>query len=215
MRSNGKRSVARARGRPSPDAAAQIDREILHAARDLFLSQGFERTSMAMVIRAAGVSKTTLYARYGTKVELFRATVLLTVERIANQTLSPAERKTFALGEGLRVFGRRTMRISMTPLWAGYERLVFTEGPRFPELVGGIAESIDLAIQTVCDFISQCAERDGFAVHDADGLATTYVLALRGFYARAALRGPPPTQLQIETFIDKLVDLLLAARASW
>jgi AcrR family transcriptional regulator len=215
VRSNGKRSVPRTRGRPSLEAAAGIDREILHAARELFLRHGFERTSMAMVIKAAGVSKTTLYTRYATKADMFRATVLLTVERIANQTLSPAERDAYSLAEGLRVFGRGAMRTAMAPLWSGYERLVYTEGPRFPELVDGVAERIDLSIQTVSRFISHCAERDGFQVHDPDGVGMTYIMALRGFYARAALRGQNPTEGQIDAFVDRLVDLLLAARESW
>lgn len=215
VRSNGKRKLGRARGRPSLDTAARIDCEILHAARQLFLSHGFERTSMAMVIKAAGISKTTLYARYATKADLFRATVLLTVKRIANQALSPTERNAYDLAEGLRVFGSNAMRISMAPLWAGYERLVSTEGLRFPELVEGIVERIDLGIETVSRFISHCAERDGFEVRDPDGVGMTYVMALRGFYTSTALRGRTPDDGEIDAFVDKLVDLLIAAREGW
>lgn len=94
-----KQPVARTRGRPSPETAARIDQEILLAARDLFFAQGYESTSMAMIVKAAGVSKTTLYARYATKADLFKATLDLAVDRIQRDYLSPKNRdKTLSAG---------------------------------------------------------------------------------------------------------------------
>lgn len=214
-KSDGKRTSVRTRGRPGPGMAAQIDQEILQAARELFLSHGYERTSMAMVTKAAGVSKTTLYARYANKADLFRASVLFTVERIANQVLNPSETRTHDLAEGLTKFGCDAMRISLAPLWSSYERLVYSEGLRFPELTEAIAERVDVGIRTVSRFISDCAQREGTTLLDPDRVATAYVMALRGFYAAAVLRGRNPTDEQIVVFIKDLVALLLAARASW
>lgn len=213
--SEGKRLPTRSRGRPSLETAAQIDREILHAARDLFLSHGYERTSMAMVTYAASVSKTTLYARYATKADLFRATVLLTVERIANQTLNTSGRDAHELEPGLKLFGYEAMRISLAPFWSGYERLVYSEGTRFPELTGAVVERTQVGIQTITAFIQACADREGALLTDPEGVAATYVLSLRGFYTAAVLRGLTPGEEEIRIFVDRLVGLLLASRAVW
>lgn len=213
--SEGKRTPTRSRGRPSLETAAQIDREILHAARGLFLSHGYERTSMAMVTYAASVSKTTLYARYATKADLFRATVLLTIERIANQTLNPVNRDALELEAGLKLYGYEALRISLEPFWSGYERLVYSEGGRFPELTGAVVERTDVGIQTIAAFIQVCADREGILLADPQGVATSYVLAVRGFYTVAVLRGLTPGEAEIRAFVDRLVELMMAARAVW
>jgi AcrR family transcriptional regulator len=213
--SDGKGTPTRSRGRPSLETAARIDREILHAARDLFLSHGYQRTSMAMVTCSAGVSKTTLYARYATKADLFRATVLLTVERNANQTLIREGRDAHELEPGLKLFGYEALRISLAPFWSSYERLVYSEGARFPELTGAVIERTEIGIQTIAMFIQACADRDGSMLTDPVGVAAAYVLSLRGFYTAAVLRGRTPGEEEIRIFVDRLVGLMMAARAVW
>lgn len=212
---DGKRMSPRTRGRPSPDAAAQIDREILDAARELFFTQGYEGTSMAMIVKAAAVSKTTLYARYSDKAALFRATVRQTVDRIANQSLKPAERISQDLVEGLEGFGRHAIAISTSPFWANYERLVYAEGGRFDELTGVVAERIDIGVETVSLFIRDCAERDDQPCRDPDTVAAVYLMALRGFISAAILRSDIPREQDSEAFVLRLVQLLVASRADW
>jgi AcrR family transcriptional regulator len=48
---------------------------ILDAATAVFGAQGFDRASMAAIAARAGVTKPTLYSRFGSKEELFQATV--------------------------------------------------------------------------------------------------------------------------------------------
>lgn len=48
---------------------------ILNAASELFLSQGFEGTSMDQIAEQAGVSKQTVYSHFGNKEDLFTAIV--------------------------------------------------------------------------------------------------------------------------------------------
>lgn len=203
--------ATRTRGRPSPEAAAQIDREILQTARALFFEHGFESTSMAMIVKAAGVSKTTLYARYATKAELFRESLDLTVSLIENGQLASGRRETQDLVGGLMAFGRDAIMISRSPLWTNYERMVFAEGQRFPELAEVVAQRIDAGIQTVTDFIVEAAPREGIVCDDPEGLATSYVMALRGYYTAAVLRGVVPTVEECDHFVGKLVSICMAA----
>src|SRR6266498_3564017 len=53
-------------------AAQQTRRDILDAARRLFLERGYVATSMAAIAAAAGVSHETVYAAFGPKPALFR-----------------------------------------------------------------------------------------------------------------------------------------------
>ena len=62
-------------GRPLSKRAGEIEEAILSAAKDLFLSLGYEATSMEAVAQTAGVSKRTLYIRHSTKEALIKAVV--------------------------------------------------------------------------------------------------------------------------------------------
>ena len=50
--------------------AAETQRAVLRAAHDLFVAQGYGRTTIAEVARTAGVSAETIYAAFGTKANL-------------------------------------------------------------------------------------------------------------------------------------------------
>lgn len=63
------------RGRPTAQRVAEIDADILSAAREIFLQAGYEAATMEAVTERADISKGTLYARYDGKASLFRAVV--------------------------------------------------------------------------------------------------------------------------------------------
>jgi len=69
------RAALRRPGRPRTDQAGEVEQRVLDAASQLFLSQGFGRTSFDQVAQEARASKTTLYTRYPTKTDLFEAVV--------------------------------------------------------------------------------------------------------------------------------------------
>lgn len=60
-------------GRPKSEEKRASIRE---AAARLFMSEGFERTSMDGIAQAAGVSKQTIYSHFNNKDELFRSCVM-------------------------------------------------------------------------------------------------------------------------------------------
>jgi len=67
-------SPARLRTARSPRSEDKRAR-ILAAARQVFLRHGFQAASMDLVAAAAGVSKVTIYSKFGSKQELFSAIV--------------------------------------------------------------------------------------------------------------------------------------------
>lgn len=60
---------------PRRAKSEQKRRQMLVAASDLFLDNGFDRVSMDQVAEAAGVSKQTVYSHFGSKEELFTAVI--------------------------------------------------------------------------------------------------------------------------------------------
>jgi TetR/AcrR family transcriptional regulator, mexJK operon transcriptional repressor len=65
-------SLTKTKGRSKSEEKRQ---KILNAAADLFLSHGFENTSMDQVAVDAGVSKQTVYSHFGNKEELFSSII--------------------------------------------------------------------------------------------------------------------------------------------
>src|SRR3546814_2845714 len=67
-------------GRPTRQASQALSRKILRVARDVFFADGFGRSTAERIAAKAGISKRTLYARYGGKKLLFEAAILMEIE---------------------------------------------------------------------------------------------------------------------------------------
>jgi AcrR family transcriptional regulator len=80
-----------------PGRPTLSDAQLLDIALDLFLENGFERTSIDAITTAAGMAKRTVYARYGDKETLFKAAL----NRAIEDWLVPVERLRAAEVEGL------------------------------------------------------------------------------------------------------------------
>jgi AcrR family transcriptional regulator len=59
----------------SAQRVARTEAELMDAARDLFLEQGYVATTLAQVAQRAGLAARTVYVRFGTKAALFRRVV--------------------------------------------------------------------------------------------------------------------------------------------
>lgn len=94
-------AASRKPGRPSIS-----NEELLKKALDLFLEQGFERTSIDEIAATAGVAKRTLYLRYHDKEALFQAALTRAIEEwmVPIESLEAAE--TEDLEESLIGIGR-------------------------------------------------------------------------------------------------------------
>jgi AcrR family transcriptional regulator len=86
-----------AHGRRRPGRPTLSDEQLLDIALDLFLENGFERTSIDAICAAAGMAKRTVYARYADKEALFKAALGRAIE----DWLVPVEQLRAAEGEDL------------------------------------------------------------------------------------------------------------------
>ena len=67
-------------GRRKPGRPTQSNEKLLDTALNLFLQNGFERTSIDAIAAAAGMAKRTVYARYDDKTVLFKAALTRAIE---------------------------------------------------------------------------------------------------------------------------------------
>jgi AcrR family transcriptional regulator len=116
-------------GRPSLSNEALLD-----VALDLFLDQGFERTSIEAICARAGMAKRTVYARYGDKQALFRAAL----QRAIEEWIVPVERLRAAEAEDLEAsllaIGEILLANIMSPAGLRLLRLTNAESGRSPEI---------------------------------------------------------------------------------
>jgi TetR/AcrR family transcriptional repressor of mexJK operon len=123
--------------RPAPRYPAKRA-AIARAALDLFVRDGYERTSVDAIAAAAGVSKRTVYSHYADKEQLFLAVVGDTYDELMDQVTQMADRVLDGPGDPvsrLTEFIRGVaLVISGSPERAALIRLLMTEVPRFPAL---------------------------------------------------------------------------------
>ncbi|GAA2463489.1 TetR/AcrR family transcriptional regulator [Agromyces soli] len=104
---------------------------VLAAATELFLEDGYDRTSLARIAERAGVSKATLFKQFPTKAALFEATVLAAGGTAVPE---PVDVPLADFAAGLVVLGRAYAELVTRPEMTALMRTVIAESPRFPEL---------------------------------------------------------------------------------
>lgn len=119
-------------GRPPSTRAGEVEQRLLDAATPLFLVQGFGRTTMDQVSTAAATSKTTLYARYPGKADLFTAVIRRLSQDLTDRMATvhtegtPRERLTRA--------GTALADLTLTTDTIASMRVTAAEAVQFPEL---------------------------------------------------------------------------------
>jgi TetR/AcrR family transcriptional repressor of mexJK operon len=124
----------RKRGRPPCGTEHQRRHEMLAAAGNLFMEQGFEATSMEAVAKSAGISKKTIYGFVETKEKLFEAVMRDHMEHADLPELVPDVGGPAGVGPALETYLCRLAAAILGPHAVGFFRLTIAESPRFPEI---------------------------------------------------------------------------------
>jgi TetR/AcrR family transcriptional regulator, mexJK operon transcriptional repressor len=111
-------------------------RAILHAAREVFLRNGYLGASMDQVAALAKVSKVTVYKHFSDKHNLFIAVFTGAIEEAeeSSRPLVDHLAKSVDLENDLRTFARQHIALVTQPHLIQMRRMIIAEANRFPEL---------------------------------------------------------------------------------
>lgn len=107
--------------------------ELRAVAASLFLAHGYDGVSLDDIVRAAGGSKTNVYAFYGGKEGLFLAAVEARCRHL-QERLCARDLTGLGLEEGLTALGRDLLDLLLEPDHLALYRLVIGGAARFPGL---------------------------------------------------------------------------------
>ncbi|NUO99613.1 MAG: TetR/AcrR family transcriptional regulator [Nonomuraea sp.] len=115
---------------------ARKRRQILDAARGVFLRNGYVGASMDEVASLASVSKQTVYKHFSDKEQLFTTIILDTTDQIEGlaKLITASLDGSQDLEKGLRKLAREFLRSIMQPDVLRLRRLIIAEADRFPDL---------------------------------------------------------------------------------
>jgi len=207
---NATSTVRHGAGRPTTEQAKARHEELLDAALDLFLEHGFELTTMEMIAARINMTKRTVYARYTDKASLFRAAVQRAIER---QIVPQNVLEGFDAGdltETLASVARLRIGQVMTPNGLRLQRIINTEGYRFPEI---FTANLEQSARPVIDFVAGLLERaiaaGQISPTDSSLAASAFMSMVVGGQVRAIVSGRLPTPAEMDEKVHFTVRLLL------
>lgn len=186
--------------------------QILDGARRMFLSKGFEGTSMQDVARAATVSKGTLYVYFDSKEAMFEALVLKECGRIQDAV------RRIGSGQGsvedeLNAIARQMVQTLLQPEVLAAMRMMIGAGEKFPDLARKIYEAGPArSVQTLGDYLQLRADRGDLVIDDSRAAGAEFAdVVLAGLQRRALLMMPPLSADDTHIYIARRVRRFLCA----
>jgi TetR/AcrR family transcriptional repressor of mexJK operon len=186
-------------------------RQILDAARKIFMQLGFGAASMDAIARQAGVSKATLYTHFDGKDALFAALIVAECKHLSGQI-------------GQRAFDEPNIRMALRSLAEDFNnllctdqslamyRIVVAEAPRFPELGRIFYDSgPKVMIDRIADLLARADTRGLLDIGNAHIAAIQFISLVRGDSHLTRILGVTPAAKKVAAgYIDSGVDLFLA-----
>lgn len=174
----------------------------------MFLERGFDGTTMEAVAQAAGVTKRTLYARYGDKRALFAAVVPWAMSRHGDEPVPDVAGEDLAAA--LTEIGRSAIVRATDPDMVRISRMAMAESERFPEFARS-AETLTWSprMRAVMDLLRRHADDGAIAVDDVETAAEQFLALVSAFPARLAAFGVTRAPEVEERRLDEAVRLFL------
>ena len=149
--------------------------QILDGAKQCFLAQGFDGASMNDIVKAAGVSKGTVYAYFPSKEKLFEALIFRDRRNQAEQVVV-IEDYSLPIEEVLRQLAKRLGNICNNPETIAYLRLVIAAADKFPDIGRAFYEAGPAyGIAKIADYMQRKMEDGTLVKADARLAAMQFV----------------------------------------
>lgn len=185
------RTGGRGPGRPTRAMIEQRNEELLDQALDLFLENGFEATTIETICNAIGMSRRTIYARYGDKETLFKAALQLAID----QWIVPTERLRAAecddLEDTLCAIARLWVDNVRTPTGWRLVRVANTEALRHREVAAYFYEqTAQSTIGYLAELFARRLRPGTGGVPDAKDAAASFIILIVEGSVQLAIWGP-------------------------
>ena len=149
-----------------PDRTNAKVRQLLEAARALFLEQPYDTVSTDAIAKAAKVSKTTLYVYFPSKEALFAELVSEQCGQTAQAIWSSAS-ESHDVEEALRTIARNFLQMFATTDAFALYRSILAQVTRFPELGRVFYESGPKVLQDrLVSFLTDANDRGDMSIPD-------------------------------------------------
>jgi AcrR family transcriptional regulator len=146
----------------------------MHAAKALFLKQGYAATSLEQVVAAAGGSLATIYQLFGNKEGLWRALVGAFCEQISAPLVDPAAHDG-GIREALIAVGLNLSTLDASPDAGGGIRMILAEGGRYPELAKGLFDAgPDAGRKMLANYLAEEVAAARLAIDDPSDAAEQF-----------------------------------------
>jgi AcrR family transcriptional regulator len=202
---------------PTGRRAERKRRDILRAARAVFLGNGYVGASITVVAAQADASKVTVYRHFGDKEGLFVAVVESAIEEAEDRSRAMVEAlaESTDLAADLRAFARQHVEVVTQPHLVRMRRMLIAEAERFPALARAWHRRAPRqAHRTLGAVIKRLADRGELTVDDAE-LAAEHlnylVLAAPLDEAMFTARTTPFPRARLYRWADDAVRVFLAA----
>jgi len=202
-----------ATGRTPAGQDARKRQQILDGARRLFLSKGFDASSMGDIAQEAGVSKGTLYVYFDSKERLFQE--LVSLEKAAQYPaifgLDPEDHDVRAV---LTRLGQQFARFITAPHVIMATRTVIAMGERMPEIAAEFyQQGPRQCAGRLAQYLAPQVEAGVLAIDDIYLAAAQFLDMSQSTIKLPILFGSPerPTEERIDAVVKSAVDVFLAA----
>ena len=185
--------------------------EIIDAALDLFVANGFIATRLDQVARKAGVSKGTVYLYFESKEALFREVVKQIIIPEVEKAEQKAAEFSGSQSELLKILILNWWEAVGKSRLAGIPKLMVSEASNFPELAEFYLENV---VSRARNLVAGCI-RKGIAeceFRECEPVATTRLLLAPLVFAviwDKSLRAYDKEQYDVEEYIRLHVDIFL------
>lgn len=190
-----------------PVGSANSKREqILQGAMQVFLEQGYAKTSMDRVAAAAGVSKQTIYSHFQDKERLFVALIeRVTIRSFLCEFQNPFQGEPEIV---LRRIAEKFLAKMDDQEYLAFFRLVIAESARFPELAQLYTRTVvQFGFQNLSDYFKAHPELN---IADTEATARIFLGALVAFVlAQGVLYGQQTMPMEKARLIDTLINCVL------
>lgn len=194
-------------------AKAQATRDqILNAAAELFLRDGYSSTSLEAVTQCSGVTKPTVYSHFHSKLGLFNAVIERTAERKAEK-LDESLQVTDDLQADLIRFGTLFLTRIHSPEVRSWDRLAAAESLKHPEVGEAFFQAGPTRVLSgLSGYLQQQQERGELQFECAQRCAEQFLGMLLGLdILRTQIGRPSPSASEQRVRCHEAVDTFMAA----